>query len=128
MAGNSLATDFSFDFFVLAGDANRSGVVDIDDLSILIANWKQSGRTFSQANFSYDAAGLVDELDLGALSANWMKTPDGTVITGAPMPSIAGITQPSAPPPQRPLIRPAMRPPIGVITRIDDSTVLRRIV
>jgi hypothetical protein len=35
VAGNPLSADYTFDFFVLAGDANRDRVVDINDLVIL---------------------------------------------------------------------------------------------
>jgi hypothetical protein len=71
-AGNALAADFNLDFFVLAGDANRDRIVDINDLSILATNWQQTGRTFSQGNFNYD--GKVDAKDLGLLSINWQQS------------------------------------------------------
>jgi hypothetical protein len=64
--------DHTFDFFVLAGDANRDRIVDIRDLAILSGNWKGSGTLFSQADFNYD--GVVDAKDLGILSRNWQKS------------------------------------------------------
>jgi hypothetical protein len=68
-AGHPLGTDYTFDFFVLSGDANRDRKVDITDLGILASNWEHSPRTFSQADFSYD--GIVDITDLGILATNW---------------------------------------------------------
>jgi hypothetical protein len=116
-AGNTNTMQFSKEFFVLAADANRDEVVNIDDLLIVAANWKQSGRTFSEGDF--DGDGFVGELDLGILAENWMKRADGTTIAGAPMPSIAGITQPQQPaaPPRRANtpIRPATRVAIGIL-------------
>jgi hypothetical protein len=73
-AGNALASDYTFDFFVLAGDANRDRTVDITDLGILATNWQQSPRTFSQGNFNYSADGLVDISDLGILATNWQAS------------------------------------------------------
>jgi extracellular elastinolytic metalloproteinase len=64
--------DHTFDFFVLAGDANRDRTVDINDLAILAMNWRKSGMLFSQGDFNHD--GLVDAKDLGVLSRNWQKS------------------------------------------------------
>src|SRR3954468_4279974 len=80
-AGNALATDFTFDFFVLAGDANRDRVVDVADLGVLATNWQSESRTFSQADFSYD--GKVDVEDLGILATNWRKSLPAPVATTA---------------------------------------------
>ncbi len=70
--GNSLASDYSFDFFALAGDANRDRTVDISDLGILATNWQGSGKTFAQGDFNYD--GIVDISDLGILATSWQKS------------------------------------------------------
>jgi hypothetical protein len=72
-AGAPLETDHVFDFFVLAGDANRDRRVDSGDLDILVANWQQSSRTFSLGDF--DLNGVVDVADLGILASNWQKSP-----------------------------------------------------
>jgi hypothetical protein len=69
--GNPLAADFMFDFFVLAGDANRDRKVDVADLGILATNWQQSPRTFSQGDFDY--SGTVDVNDLGILATKWQQ-------------------------------------------------------
>ncbi len=71
-AGNPLSADFTFDFFVLAGDANHDRIVDITDLGILATNWQSSGINFAQGDFNYD--GIVDISDLGILATNWQKS------------------------------------------------------
>ncbi len=71
-AGNPLASDFTFDFFAFAGDANHDRTVDISDLGILATNWQGSGKTFAQGDFNYD--GIVDISDLGILATSWQKT------------------------------------------------------
>jgi parallel beta-helix repeat protein/predicted outer membrane repeat protein len=85
-----LTTDLTFDFFVLAGDANRDRTVDINDLAILAMNWQGSGKVFSQGDFNYD--GKVDAKDLGILSANWQKNLPAPAAPGQPV----GVT-PTAP-------------------------------
>ena len=72
LAGNPLATTFTYNFFVLAGDANHDGRVDVTDLGILATNWQSSGKNFSQGDFNYD--GVVDVTDLGILATNWQKS------------------------------------------------------
>jgi predicted outer membrane repeat protein len=67
----ALGANLSFDFFALAGDANRDRVVDVNDLSILAMNWQGSGKVFSQGDFNYD--GKVDAKDLGILSTHWQQ-------------------------------------------------------
>jgi hypothetical protein len=69
--GNPLGTDFSFEFFHLAGDANRDRVVDAADLGILASNWQQNFRHFSHGDFDY--SGIVDVADLGILAGNWQQ-------------------------------------------------------
>jgi hypothetical protein len=78
--GNALASAHQLGFFVLAGDANRDGVVNIADLGILAANWQQAGRSFSQGDYNYD--GMVNIADLGILAANWQKSLDLTPLAG----------------------------------------------
>jgi hypothetical protein len=84
-AGNPLETTFTFDFFVLAGDANRDRVVDVADLGILATNWQNNQTTFSLGDFSYN--GRVDVTDLGILATNWQKSlpaPAARVFASAP--------------------------------------------
>src|SRR6185436_9444862 len=46
-ASNAVAPGFSFDFFVLATDANRDRTVGFADLVILAQNYGTTGMTFS---------------------------------------------------------------------------------
>ena len=50
------------------GDANGDGLVDDDDLSLLLANWQQDVG-WSKGNFNGD--NTVDDDDLSLLLANW---------------------------------------------------------
>lgn len=70
-SGNPLAADFTFDFFVLAGDADHDRDVDVNDLGVLASNWQQSPRTFGQGDFDY--TGTVDVNDLGILASHWQQ-------------------------------------------------------
>jgi V8-like Glu-specific endopeptidase len=67
--GGVMGSDYSFDFFYAAGDANRDGRVDIADLGILAANWQQPLSGPANGDFNY--SGSVDIADLGILAANW---------------------------------------------------------
>jgi hypothetical protein len=72
-SNNPLAADYSFDFHMLAGDANRDRKVDITDLGVLATNWQAADAdvTFSNGDFNYDH--VVDITDLGILATNWQK-------------------------------------------------------
>ena len=59
-----------------AGDADRDGRVDDDDLSLLLSNWNQPAG-WTAGNFSGD--GTVDDDDLSLLLSNW---------TGSPAPAV----------------------------------------
>jgi hypothetical protein len=85
LAGNTLAADHVLDFFVLGGDANHDGVVDVSDLGILASNWQQSPRNSSQGDFNND--GVVDVADLGILASHWQQ--------GLPAPSAPAGSSPS---------------------------------
>ena len=61
-----------FDFFVLAGDANRDRVVDLADFVILRNNFGTGETTFSQGDFDYD--GTVDLADFVILRNNFGQT------------------------------------------------------
>ena len=75
--GQPLGANHVFDFHVLAGDANRDGRVNLDDFNVLAANFGQTGRTFSQGNFNYDAGGNVNLDDFNVLASRF-----GTVLAG----------------------------------------------
>jgi hypothetical protein len=71
-AGNPIASDCTLDFFMLAGDANHDRKVDVVDLEMLVTNWQQSPRDFSEGDFDY--SGTVDVNDLGIFASNWQQT------------------------------------------------------
>lgn len=70
-AGEHLPGTYNFDFYVLAGDADRNRTVDFSDLLILAQNYGQSGKTFSDGNFNYSADGLIDFSDLLLLAQRY---------------------------------------------------------
>jgi hypothetical protein len=70
--GETMPQPYRFDFFVLAGDANRDRAVDVSDLGVLATNWQSSSKLFSKGDFNYD--GVVDVSDLGILATNWQKS------------------------------------------------------
>lgn len=84
-AGNPLGTDYTFDFFVLTGDANRDRVVDVRDLYIVSQNWLGTGKTFSQGDFNYD--GTVNQADLTLMAQRWQLKLDVPPPPSAPAPA-----------------------------------------
>ena len=58
-----------FALHLLPGDANGDGRVDINDLTIVLANFGQTGMTWSQGDFIGD--GTVDINDLTIVLANF---------------------------------------------------------
>src|SRR5207237_9847589 len=105
-SGNPLAADFKFDFFVLAGDANRDRSVGFADLVVLAQNYNGTGKTFAQGDFNYN--GTVDFVDLVLIAQHYNITlpnqpPD-------PVPgAVAAVfsTQPIA---TRPIPKPVAKP------------------
>ncbi len=71
IAGNPLSADLIMDFFFLQGDPTRDRRVNLNDFNILAANFGQTGRTFSQGNFNYDAAGNVNLDDFNLLASRF---------------------------------------------------------
>lgn len=59
----------TFDFFVLAGDANRDRGVDFNDLTALAANYGGANKVWADGDFNGD--GTVNFLDLTTLAANY---------------------------------------------------------
>ncbi|MBC23209.1 MAG: hypothetical protein CMJ32_04750 [Phycisphaerae bacterium] len=57
------------------GDINGSGVVDGEDLALLLAAWKQSGQG------DLDGNGVIDGSDLALLLGNWGECPEQTLQT-----------------------------------------------
>jgi Bacterial Ig-like domain len=73
LAGNALGAS-TFDYFVLAGDADRNRTVNFNDLLVLAQNYNQTGKTFSQGNFDYSADGLVGFNDLLLLAQRYNQS------------------------------------------------------
>jgi ELWxxDGT repeat protein len=95
--------DFGLDFFTLAGDANRDGVVNFSDLLTLAKNYNQTGVTLAQGDFNGD--GVVNFIDLLTLAKAYNKAlppasagPVGVAAVGTEaMPSLsAALAQPAA--------------------------------
>jgi Ca2+-binding RTX toxin-like protein len=80
-SGTPMASNYTFDFVSLRGDANVNNTVNFDDLLVLAANYNQSGRSWSQGDFTFD--GVVNFDDLLALASNYNRT-----IAGAPPPPL----------------------------------------
>src|SRR5207244_11688183 len=102
-AGNTVASSVGWNFFLLAGDANRDRKVDLTDFTILAANFNGSGRTFGQGNFDYDAAGNVDLTDFTVLAANFNKSLPAATMTGADAVDLTSVRASFTPPPAAPL-------------------------
>jgi len=64
----------SADFYVFAADANRDRTVNLDDFTVLAANFGLTGRVFSQGNFNYSLDGDVSLDDFTILAAQFGKT------------------------------------------------------
>jgi hypothetical protein len=75
-AGNQLASDFNFDFFVLSADGNSDRKVDIRDFNILAANFGKKFMKFSQGNYDRSSDGAVTIADFNLLAKNFGKKMD----------------------------------------------------
>lgn len=89
-AGNPLAAT-TYDFFVLAGDANHDRIVNFTDLLTLARNYNKTGMTFEQGDLNYD--GLVNFADLLILARAYNQTlpapPPAPAPVPAPVPALA---------------------------------------
>jgi hypothetical protein len=72
LAGNTMNSDFTLEFFFLQGDANRDRRVDLVDFNRLALNFGLSNRAFTQGDFNYD--GLVNLSDFDVLAARFGGT------------------------------------------------------
>jgi hypothetical protein len=80
----TLATaGYTYDFFALAGDANRDRVVNFNDLLALAKNYNKTGATWADGDFTGD--GVVNFSDLLLLAKNY----NHTVAAPAPAPVVA---------------------------------------
>jgi hypothetical protein len=71
------------------GDANLDGQVDINDLTIVLAHYNQTGMTWDQGEFT--GSGTVDINDLTVVLANYNQTVGASAGAG-----LAAVPEPSA--------------------------------
>ena len=75
----------------LPGDANGDGKVDVNDLTIVLAHFGQTGMTWSQGEFTGD--GTVDINDLTIVLANYQTAGAGVAAVPEPfLSSAAGLS------------------------------------
>jgi hypothetical protein len=73
------------------GDANGDGRVDINDLTIVLTNYGQSGHTWSQGCMDGDPIGMVDINDLTIVLTDYGKTYGAAGIRAVPEPSTPAL-------------------------------------
>ena len=78
----------------LPGDANLDGKVDINDLTIVLSNFGQSGMTWGTGDFNGD--GKVDINDLTVLLSNFGQSTGVAGIDAVPEPSATMLLLASA--------------------------------
>jgi hypothetical protein len=96
-SSTSAVGNYSLRVGVLAGDADRSGAVNLDDFTILAANFGQTPGTFPAADFNFD--GTVNLDDFTVLAAQFGKslpaartsTSTDDVVTRLPSKSFAAV-------------------------------------
>jgi hypothetical protein len=71
-SGTPLAKDFSFDFFVLRGDADGDGTVGPGDFNVLASHFGQTGQTWATGDFTGD--GVVGPEDFNVLATRFGTT------------------------------------------------------
>ena len=86
---DSTGTQSVFLLTPLAGDANLDGQVDINDLTIVLAHYNQSGLTWGQGDFNGD--GQVDINDLTIVLANYNQTQSAPATGG-----LSAVPEPGA--------------------------------
>jgi hypothetical protein len=69
--GTPSASDMTYDFFVLDGDANRDRTVDFLDLAKLAQNYNASGGGKTYADGDFNGDGNVDFLDLAIMAQRY---------------------------------------------------------
>jgi ELWxxDGT repeat protein len=121
--GNAARANLAFDFYVLAGDANRDRIVNFDDLLILAKNYNGSGRTYLEGDFTNDGVVNFDDLlilakgyngTLAALPAPApMFVPAAAPLAAAkkdkPLFSTTPVAKPAAPAKPKPAAKPTKR-------------------
>ncbi len=107
LSGNPLVSASSFDFFILAGDANHDRAVDFNDLVKLAQNYNTTGKTFAEGDFNFD--GNVDFNDLVILAQRYntsLPVPGPVAATTTTAPVKKNSVVPSLPPlvPKKPVV------------------------
>lgn len=97
-SGLPLAADFSFDFFVLAGDVNRDRTVGFSDLLKVAQNYGKAGVGYGGGDL--DGDGLVGFSDLLLVAQKYGATLPAPTAAAVPIPvmavSVPATTTPSA--------------------------------
>jgi uncharacterized repeat protein (TIGR03803 family) len=86
-AGGAKNDGTIFALHILPGDANGDGQVDINDLTIVLANFGQSGCAWSQGCMDNDPTGTVDVNDLTIVLANFGDTFGAPRLAATPEPA-----------------------------------------
>ena len=73
----------------LPGDANLDGTVDINDLTIVLAHYNQTGMSWTQGEFTGD--GTVDINDLTIVLANYNQSVGAAPLAAVPEPSSVAL-------------------------------------
>ena len=68
------------------GDANGDGRVDINDLTVVLANYDQTGMGWTQGDFTNDGTVDINDLTIVLANYNWTAASAGMV----PVPEPAG--------------------------------------
>ena len=76
---------------VMPGDANRDGSVDINDLTIVLTNFGQTGCVWPQGCMDGDPTGTVDVNDLTIVLANFGQTAGSSAAGPAAVPEPSAI-------------------------------------
>jgi hypothetical protein len=63
---------------LVGGDADLSGKVDSDDVSVLNGNWLTTGKDWFSADFTGD--GAVNSDDVSAINGNWLQEADSAAV------------------------------------------------
>ncbi|MGD9128274.1 MAG: dockerin type I domain-containing protein [Planctomycetia bacterium] len=71
------------------GDANRDGVVDASDATILAGNWQAINATWEMGDFNFD--GIVNASDATILAGNWQAGTGTTVPEPGTLVLLAGL-------------------------------------
>ena len=95
-SGNGVAGgDFQFRINVLPGNVNQDGMVNVQDLAVLAANYRKSLTGWANGDFNCD--GVVDVQDLAVLAANYrLGLPVPEPVPATPALSVGQPAEPMA--------------------------------